>query len=139
MKLDSSTKKAYKEGMYTLFETLGTEIEFCVRNTDEQNQDIYGDLIEENPTEVYVLVAMVENKALDNNNFDLRKQGRTDEITVTIPLLAIENNGLEPYSMDSGYFVYNGREYEIMAVVPKDVFAQMYTSFEFTCKGVSPL
>ena len=84
MKLDSSTKKAYKEGMYTLFETLGTEIEFCVRNTDEQNQDIYGDLIEENPTEVYVLVASVENKALDNNNFDLRKQGRTDEITVKV-------------------------------------------------------
>lgn len=139
MKLDSSTKKAYKEGMFTLFETLGTEVEFYMRKTEEENQDIYGDPIDESPKEAYVLVAMLSHKALDYNNFDLRKQGKTDEITITIPLLVIEENGLEPYSMDSGYFIYNEREYEVISVVPKDLFAQMYTSYEFSCKGVSPI
>lgn len=139
MKLDSSTKKAYKEGMFTLFETLGTEVEFYTRKTEEENQDIYGDPIDESPREVYVLVAMLSHKALDYNNFDLRKQGKTDEITITIPLLVIEENGLEPYSMNSGYFIYNEREYEVISVVPKDLFAQMYTSYEFSCKGVSPI
>ena len=41
--------------------------------------------------------------------------------------------------MDSGYFIYNEREYEVISVVPKDLFAQMYTSYEFSCKGVSPI
>lgn len=139
MSLDSATKKAYKEGIYTLFETLGTEVEFYYRNQDSNNIDIYGDYVDEEPIESYVLVATISHKALDNNNFDRQKQGHTDEVTIEIPLKVIENNGLEPYSMDSGYFAYEGREYEVMYVKPKGLFAQMYTSFEFSCKGVSPL
>lgn len=139
MKLDSSTKKAYKEGIFTLFETLGTEVEFYYRNHNSQNIDMYGDYIDEEPIESYTLVATIKPKVLDNNNFDRQKQGHTDEATIEIPLQVIEENGLEPYEMDSGYFVYEGREYEIMYVKPKGLFAQMYTSFEFACKGVSPL
>lgn len=139
MKLDSSTKKAYKEGMHTLFETLGTEVEFYYRNQESKNIDVYGDYLDEEPIESYTLVATIKLKALDNNNFDRQKQGHTDEATIEIPLLVIENNGLEPYDMDSGYFAYEGREYEVMYVKPKGLFAQMFTSFEFHCKAVSPL
>lgn len=138
MSLDSATKKAYKEGIFTLFDTLGTQVEFYFRNTEVSNQDIYGDLIEESPIEVLTFVADVKHKALDYNNFDIQKQGHTDEVTVTIPLLAIEKVGVEPFTMDSGYFVVNNRHYEVMNITPKDVFGQMYTSYEFDCKGVKP-
>lgn len=139
MTLDSATKKAYKEGIYTLFETLGTEVEFYYRNNESSNIDIYGDYINEEAIESYSLIATIKHKALDNNNFDRQKQGHTDECTIEIPLKVIEDNELEPYNMDSGYFKFEGREYEVMYVKPKGLFAQMFTSFEFSCKGVSPL
>lgn len=139
MSLDSATKKAYKEGINTLFETLGTQVEFYFRNNEESNLDIYGDYIDEKSKEAYVLTATIKHKALDNNNFDLKKQGHTDEVNIEIPLLVIEKNGLDPYAMDSGYFVYENRTYEVMYVTPEGLFAQMYSSFNFLCKGVSPL
>ena len=85
------------------------------------------------------MTATIKHKALDNNNFDLKKQGHTDEVNIEIPLLVIEKNGLDPYAMDSGYFVYENRTYEVMYVTPEGLFAQMYSSFNFLCKGVSPL
>lgn len=139
MKLSSSTKKAYKEGIYTLYETFGTEVEFYYRSQQTDNIDLYGDYLDEEPIEAYVLIATIKHNPLDNNNFDRQKQGHTDEVSIQIPLKVIEDNGLEPYSMDSGYFIYEGRNYEVMYVKPSGLFAQMYTSFEFSCKGVTPL
>lgn len=137
MALDSSTKKAYKEGIYTLFETLGTQVEFYFKNTSPSNLDIYGDPIVEENVDVFLLTATIKHKNLDYNDFDFKKQGHTEEATIEIPLYEIEKQGLDPYSMDAGVFVYGNRQYEVMYVQPKGLFAQMYTSFEFACKGVS--
>lgn len=131
--LSEKDRRDYKKGIQDIYIELGTtKIKYYPLNPRNED-DIY-----EEETESYGepinLIADIEAKDPLENAIDPIPSMGVVIYVIDIPILCLEEKELDPFSMITGKFEFEGQEYKIVDVIPDGLFTDFYTSYKFQCQ-----
>jgi hypothetical protein len=132
--------KDFQDGLYELYETLGSTRLYYYRLTPNSTPNIYGECLDKTYEEPIQLVGSIEPvTGSDRYNFLLDKLSTKDRgyLCVKVPYKCILDIGTtDPNELDKGRLEINSKMYEIVLVLMEDTFLGEYSICEFMCKEV---
>lgn len=134
--LSEKDRKEYKQGIYDLYSEVGTtKIKYYADYPNNSDDDLYGE--KEN---MYVnpifLVGVIEPLEPTNNTLDPIATMGINLFTFDIPILSLEKQNLDAYSMLKGQFEFEDKMYNILDVTPEGMFTDFYTTFKFKARMI---
>lgn len=134
----SSDLRDFQEGVYELYNTLGTNKLYYYKLNPNSTPNIYGECTDKTYEEPIQLVGSVEPMGDLNRTVDRLAHLSTVErgyLKVKVPFKSILDIGTTDMNeLDKGRLEINSKMYDISYVIGEDLFLGEYSVYEFTCK-----
>lgn len=133
--LPEKDRREYKKGIYDLYEEIGTPIKYFPLNLKNSNINIYNEVESEKEygKEVKLVATVVVNMISQDENQPVKQQSE-ELYDVDVPILALENNKLDPKLMLGGKFLYKDITLNILDFRREGMFTDFFTTVKFRCE-----